>query len=98
MAEEFVGRTEFNLLKEEVNEIKKDLDESQKLLQIIDKKLDVINEKVLTSDKIEELKLTPLEKRVDKLEDSQTWLRRAVLGSVLAIISEAVIFVIKLIK
>lgn len=29
MAEEFVNRTEFNLLKDEVNEIKKDMVESQ---------------------------------------------------------------------
>ena len=98
MAEEFVGRKEFDSLKEEVNEIKKDLVESQKLLQVIDKKLDVINEKIISSDKIDELKIAPIKERIDKLEDSQTWLRRAVFGSVIVIIFEAITFVIKLMK
>ena len=98
MAEEFVGRTEFNLLKEEVNAIKKDMAESQKLLQAIDKKIDIINEKVITSDKIDELKLNPLEKRVDKLEDSQVWLRRTLIGEVIAIIGGAIIYVLQIMK
>lgn len=94
--DEFVTKTEFNNLKEEVNTIKQDLDESQKLLVLIDKKIDVISEKIISNDKIEDLKLTPLEKRVTKLEDSQLWLRRTIAGSIIAIIFEAIVFVIKL--
>lgn len=95
MNEEFVGRKEFDSLKSEVNDIKKDLAESQKLLTQIDKKLDVINEKIITSDKIDDLKLAPLEKRVDKLEESQLWLRRTVIGELLTIVGAIVVYVIK---
>lgn len=98
MEKEYVDRTEFNQLKEEVNEIKKEMAESQKLLQSIDKKIDIINEKVMTSDKIETLKLQPLERRVDTLEDSQRWLRRTILGSVIGMVFEAVGLVIAFLK
>lgn len=98
MAEEFVSRKEFELLKEEVNAIKKDLDESQKILVAIDKKIDVISEKVVSNDKIEDLKLQPLESRVTKLEESQTWLRRALLGEALTIIGGVIIYVIQIMK
>ena len=98
MAEEYVGRKEFDILKQEVNDIKKEMAESQKLLQAIDKKVDRIFEKVNAADKIEDLKLSPLEKRVSKLEDSQIWLRRTLLGEILAIISGAIVFVIRLMK
>lgn len=98
MEKEYVDRIEFNQLKEEVNEIKKEMAESQKLLLAIDKKIDIINEKVMTSDKIETLRLQPLEKRVDTLEDNQKWLRRTVIGAVLSIVGEAVVFVIQMMK
>lgn len=94
--EEFVTKTEFNNLKEEVKSIKQDLDDSQKLLIEIDKKIDVISEKIISNNKIEDLKLTPLEKRVTKLEDSQLWLRRTIAGSIIAIVFEAIVFAIKL--
>lgn len=95
---EYVDRTEFNQLKEEVNDIKKEMAESQKLLGQIDKKIDIINEKIMTSDKVETLRLQPLEKRVDTLEDNQKWLRRTVIGAVLSIVGEAVVFVIQMMK
>ena len=98
MEKEFVDRSEFNQLKEEVNDIRKEMLESQKLLMAIDKKIDIINEKVLTSDKIETLRLQPLERRVDTLEDNQKWLRRTIIGAVLSIIGEAIVFVIQLMK
>lgn len=98
MDNDYVSRTEFNALKQEVQDIKKDTEESQKLLQAIDKKIDVINEKLVSSDKMETLKLQPLEKRVDNLEDSQKWLRRTVIGAVLGILGEAVVFVLQLMK
>ena len=98
METEQVNRTEFNLLKEEVNQIKQDMIESQKLLSQIDKKIDVINEKIITADKIDDLKFTPLEKRVATLEDNQNWLRRTVLGEIIALIGGAVVYVIQIMK
>ena len=98
MSEEYVSKTEFNLLKEEVNDIKKDMDESQRLLLAIDKKIDIINEKILTSDKIDKLTYTPLEKRVETLEDNQKWLRRSLIGEVLTIIGGAIVYVIKIME
>lgn len=98
MSEEFVSKTEFNLLKEEVNDIKKDMDESQRLLMAIDKKIDIINEKILTSDKIDKLTYSPLEKRVETLEDNQKWLRRTLIGEVITIIGGAIVYVIQLMK
>ena len=98
METEQVNRAEFNLLKEEVNQIKQDMIESQKLLQMIDKKIDVINEKIITADKIDDLKFTPLEKRVETLEDNQNWLRKTVLGEIIALIGGAVVYVIQIMK
>lgn len=91
-----VTRAEFNNLENRVKNIEIEEKENRKLLQMIDKKIDIIDSKIVTADKIEDLKLTPLEKRVDKLEDSQLWLRRTVVGSVLAIVFEAIVFVIKM--
>lgn len=93
---EFVKVEEFTALKEEVKEIKQDMLESNKILQNIDKKIDVINEKIASSGTITTLRIEPLEGRVTKLEDSQLWLRRAIIGGVFAIISEAIVFIIKL--
>lgn len=93
---EFVKIEEFTALKEEVKEIKQDMLESNKILQNIDKKIDVINEKIANSGTITTLRIEPLENRVTKLEDSQMWLRRAVIGGVFAIISEAIVFIFRL--
>lgn len=95
MTEEYVSKTEFEALKQEVNEIKQEMAESSKLLQAIDKKIDVINEKIITSDKIDDLKITPLQKRVEILEESQKWLRRTIIGSIITIIVGAIVFVVK---
>lgn len=77
MGEEFVKREEFNNLKNDVERIKEEMSENAKTLQSIDKKIDVITERLVSSDKIDELKITPLEKRLTKLEDNQSWLWRA---------------------
>ena len=74
MSEEFVSRNEFNTLKNEVQELKKEIEEYKQLLMKIDKKIDVIGEKIANGEKIDELKLQPLEKRVTKLEENQSWL------------------------
>ena len=74
MSEEFVSRNEFNTLKNEVQELKEEVTEYRGLLQQIDKKIDVIGEKINNGEKIDELKIQPIEKRLQKLEDNQGWL------------------------
>lgn len=74
MSEEFVSRNEFNNLKNEVQELKEEVTEYRSLLQQIDKKIDVIGEKIANGEKIDELKIQPIEKRLQKLEDNQGWL------------------------
>ena len=102
MENDYVSRTEFNAFKQEykqeLKEIQKDREESQKLLQDIDKKVDIITTKVSDGDKIASLKLQPLEKRVEAIEDSQKWLRRTILGSVIAMVFEAIGLVIAFLK
>lgn len=96
MNEEFVTKKEFDNLKEEVKEIKQEMVENQKLLQNIDKKIDVINSKVTTSETIEDLKIAPLKKRVENLEQNQDWIRKAVISSIISIVIGAVVFVVKI--
>lgn len=95
MSEEFVNKNEFNALKEEVNEIKKEMAETSKILQAIDKKIDIINEKILTADKIDDLKFTPLEKRVKTLEDNQSWLWKTIGATIIGIIIKIIVEVSK---
>lgn len=95
MSDDFVSKNEFNALKEEVNEIKKEMAESGKILQAIDKKIDIINEKIITADKIDDLKFTPLEKRVKILEESKTWMWRTIGASILGILIKIIFDVSK---
>lgn len=74
MSEEFVSRNEFNNLKNEVQELKIEVNEYKGILTQIDKKIDVIGEKIANGEKIDELKIQPIEKRLQKLEDNQGWL------------------------
>lgn len=83
--EEFVKREEFENLKEKVSKMEEELTESNKLLQSIDKKIDIISEKIVSSDKIDELKYKPLESKVTKVEANQEWLWKTVIGSILAL-------------
>jgi len=93
--ENYVSREEFENLKEEVKEIKKEMVESSKLLQEIDKKIDVINEKIVLSDKTDDLRIIPLEKRVSNLEDNNKWMRNTILGSIITVVIGAIVYVIK---
>lgn len=86
MEKEYITRSEFIALKEEVAELKDNMNEIQKLFQAIDKKIDVIAEKINSGENVTDLKIKPLEKRVFDLEDSQKWLIRAVIGEVIAIV------------
>lgn len=92
--EKEVSRQEFDTLRKDVDELKEELNNSKEILQKIDKKLDVISEKMTSSEKIEELKYAPLEKRVDKIEDNSKWLWRTIAGALIGIVITA-IFAIK---
>lgn len=94
--EDYVKRAEFDNLCSKVERLEKEMDESGKLLQIIDKKIDVISERLKSSEKIDSLKLHPLEDRVVILEDGQKWLRRTIFGAIISIVVEAIIFVIQM--
>lgn len=96
MSEEFVNKMEFNILKEEVNKIKKETEESSKLLLEIDKKIDIINEKIITADKIDELKFSPIEKRIKTLEENQSWLWKTVIASVIGLAIKVILDVAKI--
>lgn len=74
MSEEYISRNEFNGLKQEVQELKIEVNEYKGILTQIDKKIDVIGEKIANGEKIDELKIQPIEKRLQKLEDNQGWL------------------------
>lgn len=76
MSEDFVSRDEFNGLKQEVQELKEEFNESKNILTMIDKKIDVITEKIASGEKMDELKLQPIEKRVQKLEENHSWLSK----------------------
>ena len=86
MSEEYVSRNEFNSLKQEVQSIKTEMDENKKLLVAIDKKIDVITERISNADKIDELTLKPLNKRVSDLEESHKWLQRTVWATLIGIV------------
>lgn len=86
MAEkEYVSREEFVALQREVEELKKDMEKNQVLLQSIDKKIDVITERITNNSKLDELKLQPVTSRVQKLEETQSWVVKTVLGTLIGI-------------
>lgn len=98
MSENFVSREEFNGLKQEVQELKIEFNESKNILTLIDKKLDVITERISNGDKIDELKLKPLTKRIETLEDSHKWLQRTVGATIIGILIKILFEVSKYIK
>lgn len=92
-----VSREEFDNLKSDVETLKRELENSKELLTKIDKKLDVISEKFSNSREIEELKLKPLEKRVEDIEDNNKWIWRTVTGAILGIIINGIVTIKNLI-
>lgn len=93
----YVNRIEFEALKDEVREIKEEMSDNSRLLQAIDKKIDVINEKIITSDKIEDLKYAPIEKRVKRLEDSNEWIKRTIGATIIGIVIKIIFDVSKVV-
>lgn len=98
MTEDYVKREEFENLKKDVEKLEENLDASEKLLIAIDKKIDVINEKICTADKIENLKYSPLEARINKLEESRNWLWRTVGATVIGLVIKLIVDVSKMVK
>ena len=98
MAEEYVNRSEFNSLKEEVQELKAEMSENKTLLTTIDKKIDVITERISNGDKIDELKLKPITRRLDELEDNQKWTARTLAGTIIGIVIKILFDVAKLLQ
>lgn len=78
MEKKEVSREEFDALVEKVKKLEKITDDQTVLLQEIDKKLDVITEKLSSSKTIEELKIKPIEEKVNKIEDNSKWLWRTI--------------------
>ena len=91
MAEDYVKREEFENLKKDVEKIKDDMAENTKTLNNIDKKIDVITERLTNADKIDDLKLNPLDARVTKLENGISWLWRLCAGAIITGVISAII-------
>ena len=91
MEKKEVSREEFDALVEKVNKLEKITDDQTLLLQEIDKKLDVITEKLSSSKTIEELKIRPIEEKVNKIEDNNRWLWRTIVGAIVVILINGII-------
>lgn len=91
MEKKEVSREEFDALVEKVNKLEKITDDQTLLLQEIDKKLDVITEKLNSSKTIEELKIKPIEEKVNKIEDNNRWLWRTIVGAIIGILINGII-------
>lgn len=78
MTENYVGKEEFNILVKRVDKMEEQNEKNEKLLQEVDKKVSVILEKITNASATEDLKLSPIEKRINELEDSKKWLWRSV--------------------
>jgi len=76
--ENYVGKEEFNNLVERVNRMEEQSRENEKLLREVDKKVDVILEKLTNAGATEDLKLAPITKRVEDLEDGKKWMWRSI--------------------
>lgn len=86
MEKKEVSREEFDALVEKVNKLESTTDLQTGLLQAIDKKIDVIDQKLGSSTEINNLKIQPIEDRVDKLEDSNKWGWRAIAGALIGVV------------
>lgn len=97
MEQNTVTRQEFEKLEKKVYDIEDTMNTNFKLLTEIDKKVDLINERISSSDKIEDYKLNPLEKRVEELEESKKWTWRAIGGTFIGIIIKLAVDVSKIV-
>lgn len=98
MSEEYVSRLEFENLKHEVEELKNKTNENKTLLTTIDKKIDVITERISSGDKMDELKLKPIQNKLDELEDNQKWTNRTLWGAIIGVAVKVLFDVMKMLK
>ena len=91
MEKKEVSREEFDALVEKVNKLERITDVQTDLLQEIDKKLDVITEKLSNAEERENLKIKPIEDRVEKMEDSNKWLWRTIVGAIIGLLVDGII-------
>ena len=87
--EGYVSKEEFVELKKQVQDIMTELNGSKDTIHEIDKKLDVIIERISNSDK-------NLENRIEKLEETQSWLTKTTLGAVIGIAIKVIFDISKL--
>lgn len=97
MEQNFVDRKEFEKLEKKVYDIEETMNNNFELLTKIDKKVDLISERIVSADKIEELKLEPLNERIKKVEDNQSWLWKTSGATILGIIIKIIFDVSKII-
>lgn len=94
MEKKEVSREEFDALVEKVSKLEDTTDVQTGLLQAIDKKIDVIDQKLGSSAEISELKIRPIEDKVNKTEESIKWAWRTIIGAIIVIFINGV-FTIK---
>ena len=94
--ENVVTRQEFEKLEKKVESIETAQAQNIKILTEIDGKVSLINEKLSNSNAVEDLKLNPLRKRVEELEESQKWTWRTIIGASIGLIVKLVFDVSKI--
>ena len=87
---ECVSREEFENLKSEVDHIKIEINKSMELLQAIDKKVDVISQRLVSAEKIENLRLDPMQKEIAEIKDNNKWLWRTMVGAIITIAAKII--------
>ena len=87
---ECVSREEFENLKSEVDHIKIEINKSMELLQAIDKKVDVISQRLVSAEKIENLRLDPMQKELAEIKDNNKWLWRTMVGAIITIAAKII--------
>lgn len=98
MAEGYVGKEEFNNLVKRVDKMEEKTEKIQDLMIKVDKKTDVILEKVANSNNFEDLKLQPVVKRIEDLEDNQRYVRRQLFSTIVTVIITLIGLIIALVK
>lgn len=90
MEKQCVSREEFENLRAEVENVKLEMNKSWDLLQIVDKKIDVISEKLVSAERIHTLSLNPMQKQLDEIKDSNKWLWRSIIGTIITIATKII--------
>lgn len=97
MTNEVISRKEFEKLEQKVNELEDTIVQNSSLLNQIDKKVDGILIKLEDRNTINDLTLKPLDNRISKIEDNQTWLWRTTGATIIGIIIKIIFDISKII-